>query len=173
VGERVLRAPTCLPRWGGRQVARRQADPIQIRPGEAGRLIVLVSYTPERVAKIKTIPGRRWHPNEQYWTVPHTDGALAHLFALFAGEPVAVEPSLRPVRAPAKREPPPDPESLHAAEQALKAERRSQDGHTTPRSGGVRVLSGSRPAVAPNLKLLDRVRQAIRARHYSHRTEEA
>jgi len=29
--------------------------------------------------------------------------------------------------------------------------------------------SGSRPA----LKLMDRVRHAIRARHYSHRTEEA
>jgi hypothetical protein len=35
------------------------ANPIQIRPGEAGRLVVLLPYTPERVAKIKTVVGRR------------------------------------------------------------------------------------------------------------------
>jgi len=32
---------------------------IQIKPGEPGRLIVLLPYTPERVAKIKTVVGRR------------------------------------------------------------------------------------------------------------------
>jgi len=108
--------------------------PIQIRPGEAGRLIVLLPYTPERVAKIKTVVGRRWHPKEKYWTVPHTNGVLAHLLALFAGEPVEVEPSLRPVTAPDNREPPPE-------------------------------------LVAPNRKLLDQMRQAMRTRHYSYRTE--
>lgn len=41
-------------------------DPIQIKPGEAGRLIVLVPYSPERVAKIKTVTGRRWHPDGKY-----------------------------------------------------------------------------------------------------------
>lgn len=88
----------------------RHAGPIQIRPGEAERLIVLVPYTPERVAKIKTVAGRRWDSKERYWTVPHTDAALADLLALFAGEPVAVEPSLCPARAPDHREPPPEPE---------------------------------------------------------------
>ncbi len=29
--------------------------PIQIKPGDAGRLIVLFPYSPERVAKIKTV----------------------------------------------------------------------------------------------------------------------
>jgi len=39
--------------------------PIRIRPGESGRLIVVLPYAPERVEKIKTIPGRRWHSEEK------------------------------------------------------------------------------------------------------------
>jgi len=35
--------------------------PIQVKPGSAGRLIVLLPYSSERMAKIKTIAGRRWH----------------------------------------------------------------------------------------------------------------
>ena len=34
--------------------------PIVIRPGTEGRLIVLLPYSPERVAKIKSVAGRRW-----------------------------------------------------------------------------------------------------------------
>jgi hypothetical protein len=59
---------------------------IQIREGESGRLIVLLPYTPERVAKIKTVTGRRWHQQEKHWTVPQTHEAIAHLLALFTGE---------------------------------------------------------------------------------------
>ncbi|WP_447861609.1 integron integrase [Nitrospira calida] len=70
--------------------------PIQIKRGHAGRLIVLVPYPPERVAKIKTVAGRWWHPKEKYWTVPDTDGTLRQLLTLFAGEPVEVDPPLRP-----------------------------------------------------------------------------
>ncbi len=87
--------------------------------------VVLLPYTPERVAKIKTIVDRRWHPQEQYWTVPHHDGALAHLLALFAGEPVEVEVSLRSVRFPDQCEPlhqpvVPYPELLDQVRQAIR-----------------------------------------------------
>lgn len=47
-------------------------DPIRVRPGSAGRLIVLFRYRADRVAKIKTVAGRRWHPEENCWTIPHT-----------------------------------------------------------------------------------------------------
>lgn len=114
---------------------------IEIKAGEAGRLIVQVPYAPERVAKIKTVAGRRWHPKEKHWTVPQSNGTLTHLLALFAGEPVEVEPSLRPANTPGNREPSQEP-------------------------------AGDQP-VATNLKLLDQVRQAIRMRHYSPKTEEA
>ncbi|HID87208.1 MAG TPA: integrase, partial [Anaerolineae bacterium] len=51
----------------------------------------MLPYAPERVAKIKTIPGRRWHPEEKYWTVPRTDGMVERLLDLFAGEEVLSE----------------------------------------------------------------------------------
>jgi integron integrase len=115
------------------------AGPIRIKPGEEGRLVVVVPYDPERVAKIKTFGGRRWYPKEKYWTVPHTEMALAELLALFAGEPIEVDPTLRPVKDLDNREPPHGPENLHA--------------------------------MTLNSTLLDRLRLAIRTRHYSQRTE--
>jgi integron integrase len=66
--------------------------PIVIRPGTQGRLIVVVPYSPERVAKIKSVAGRRWHQAEKYWTVPHTEGTLRHLLALFAREQIELDP---------------------------------------------------------------------------------
>ncbi len=116
-------------------------DPIQIRAGEEGRLIVRVPYSPDRVAKIKTIVGRRWHQQEKHWTAPQTNGAITHLLALFAGELVEVEPSLRPANVSDTRQTSHEPVGPQA--------------------------------VATNVKLLDQVRQAIRTRHYSYRTEEA
>ena len=114
---------------------------IQIRQGAPGNLIVLVPYTPERVEKIKTVTGRRWHQQEKHWTVPQTPKAIADLLALFTGEPVEVDPSLHPVN----------------------------------RSGNLdtSLQPVSDDVTAATRALLDRVRQAIRTRHYSYRTEEA
>jgi integron integrase len=69
-------------------------DPIRIRPGEAGKLIVQLPYSPDHVAKIKTVAGRRWHAKEQHWTVPQGDGTLGKLLNLFPGKPVEVDPAL-------------------------------------------------------------------------------
>ncbi|MDY7080743.1 MAG: tyrosine-type recombinase/integrase [Chloroflexota bacterium] len=67
---------------------------IQIRPGEDGRLLVLLAYSPERVEKIKTIPGRRWDPKQKHWTVPATTGMVERLVSLFAEDRVEVDPAL-------------------------------------------------------------------------------
>lgn len=111
-----------------------ESESIQIRPGKAGRLIVLLPYTPERMDKIKTVAGRRWHQEERCWTVPHTDGALRQLLVLFAEDPVEVDNCLRPVQG--------------------------RDDRPLP------------PAVSHS-KLLDRLRDALRSRHYSRRTEQS
>ena len=103
--------------------------------------MVFMPYSTDLIAKIKTIAGRRWHQGEQCWSVPYTDCALRHLRALFAGEPVEVEPSLRPVGVPGNQGPSPEPVSGHAT--------------------------------VTTATLFEHVRQAIRARHYSYRTEKA
>lgn len=74
-------------------------DPIQSRAGEEGRLIVRIPYSPDHVAKIKTVVGRRWHQQEKHWTVPRTDRTIAQVLALFPGEPTEVDPSLDALEA--------------------------------------------------------------------------
>lgn len=81
-----------------------RSNMIQIRPGGQGHIIVVLPFTPERVAKIKTIEGRRWNPDRKYWTVPAARGMAARLLALFDGEAVEIAPSLR---APASDTPNP------------------------------------------------------------------
>jgi len=59
---------------------------ITIRP-DNGRLLVLFSYSPERVALIKTVPGRLWHHKDKCWSVPDAPDMRARLDALFAETP--------------------------------------------------------------------------------------
>lgn len=104
---------------------------IRIRPGADGRLIVHLPYSPERLAKIKTVAGRRWDVSGKYWTLPREAGMLERLRSLFAGDGFELDGTLR--------EPAPQP----------------------------------RPPTAADGAILDRLRAAIRARHFSPRTEDA
>ena len=61
---------------------------IRVREGGDGRLFVEFPYSTERVAKIKTIAGRLWHPDERRWSVPGGRDAVARLAAVFAPERV-------------------------------------------------------------------------------------
>lgn len=70
--------------------------PIQVLRGGGGRLIVRLPFTPERLEKIRTLPGRRWHPAERYWSVEDTPEMPAALVTLFADESVELEGALRP-----------------------------------------------------------------------------
>ena len=77
---------------------------IQIRPETEDRLAVHLPYSPELVAKIKTIPGRNWNPARKYWSVPGANGAVQKLLALFAGEKVELDPTLRAARPESTRQ---------------------------------------------------------------------
>lgn len=105
---------------------------IQITRAEAGRLKVVLPYSPDRIAKIKGVKNRLWHAEGRYWTVPRTDEAVSHLLTLFEGETVDIEASLRVAMV-------------------------QNPGHN----------SEVHTEVASNLAFLDRVRQAIRRKHYS------
>jgi len=69
---------------------------IVIQPGNDGRLHVVLPYAPERVEKIKTIPGRRWDAEQKHWTVPATTGMVEQIVSLFTGEDVRIDPALHP-----------------------------------------------------------------------------
>ena len=69
---------------------------LTLQPGEDGRLRVSFSYHPDTVARIKTIPGRRWHTEEKCWSIPHTDDALDRLRALFTLQPPKAFPQKPP-----------------------------------------------------------------------------
>ena len=63
---------------------------ISVTPGEEGRLHVQFPYTPERVSAIRKIPGRKWHADDRYWSVPDQDMSLEALRSCFTGDRVVV-----------------------------------------------------------------------------------
>jgi hypothetical protein len=67
---------------------------IHVNEGKKGRLIVRFEYSPERVEVIRTIPKRRWFPDEKYLTVPHTDETITKLSEAFSTDRVVVSPLL-------------------------------------------------------------------------------
>ena len=133
-------------------------DPIRIRPGVEGRLIVQLPYSPDHVAKIKTVAGRRWHAKERHWTVPPGDGTLGKLLGLFPGKPVEVDPTLGAVRALYDGKPSPAlhvpvHEGLRAALQARHYSRRTEQayGHWVTRF--LHFHQGRHPAEMAELEI--------------------
>ncbi len=91
-------------------------SPFRLSPRPDGRLSVSFPYSLERVAQVKSVPGRRWHPDEKVWSVPDEPGLAERLGVA------------------------PDPQPQ---------------------------------APAPHGDIIHRTRAAIRARHFSPRTEQA
>lgn len=57
---------------------------LQLHATKAGRLMVHFPYHPGTVARIKTIPGRWWHPDQRCWSIPYTAKSIDYLQRLFA-----------------------------------------------------------------------------------------
>ena len=68
---------------------------IHITNGENGRLVVQFRYSPERVAAVKRIPGREWHPQQKVWSVPYSQDAIEQIQELFLGDRVVITESVR------------------------------------------------------------------------------
>jgi len=101
---------------------------IRLSPKTDGRIVVFFPYTPDRVARIKTVSGRRWDSQKKHWTVPHTDAVIAQLQRAFEGESICVDPALR-LKTSGEVEPWPVPaviqETLEAVENVFKLRRYS------------------------------------------------
>jgi len=57
-------------------VSKPSTNMIVLGKGDADRITVSFRYDPQRVEKVKTISGRKWHPEEKHWNFPNTDGTL-------------------------------------------------------------------------------------------------
>ena len=68
---------------------------IHIINGENERLVVQFRYSPERVAAVKKIPGRKWHPIKKVWTVPFSPKVIEQFQELFLGDRVVMAESFR------------------------------------------------------------------------------
>jgi len=71
------------------------AEAIKIRKGESGRVTVTFPFNPTYVAKIKTVEGRRWHPEGKYWSFPPDNAVVKRIASLFEGEKLDIDPSLQ------------------------------------------------------------------------------
>jgi len=67
---------------------------VRISSGGDGRLWVEFRYSAAMVDKIKSIPGRRWHPEQKSWSVPAEPGMVERLRALFHGEEIEIDPRI-------------------------------------------------------------------------------
>jgi len=68
---------------------------IKIGRGVSGRIALSLPYNPFYIAKIKSIKGYRWHPEEKYWSFPPDDGIVEKLVSVFDGESINIDPSLQ------------------------------------------------------------------------------
>ena len=68
---------------------------VSIRKNDAGKITVTFPYSPDFIAKVKRIPGHRWHPDDKCWSFPHTDGIIENILKVFEGEEIRIDPTLK------------------------------------------------------------------------------
>lgn len=87
---------------------------LEIKAGDAGRLLICFPYNRGLISRIKEIPGWRWHPQQKCWSVPHTATAVSQLERLPQRKPPAFLLCPSPAAALPKGR-----GGLYAAEQAF------------------------------------------------------
>jgi hypothetical protein len=134
---------------------------IRIRSGTSGRVTVAFPYNPEHIAKIKTIKGHRWHPEEKQWSFPYSKWVLTEILSVLAGEGLDIDPSLQAlIDQDQKRE---------LAHDTVWAKELFSDEPRKTRKEDSEWVSNIED-LSKEL-LFDRVRNLIRLKHYSIRTE--
>ena len=57
--------------------------------------MVTFSYDPKFVAKVKSIEGRRWHPDKKYWSFPYSEDILKNILSVFKNENIYLDSTLQ------------------------------------------------------------------------------
>ena len=73
---------------------------ITIRKGVSGEIMVFFPYEPRLVEKVKTINGRKWHPEEKHWSFPESGSTLEKILKLFEGEEIHIDPAVQSQLSP-------------------------------------------------------------------------
>lgn len=103
------------------------SDTIVVRPGEPGRVHVRVPYSRERLAAIKSFPGRRWLPLEKVWSLPDAPDLHERLKDAFPGD--LIDGASATIAAP------PPPERLSPSDDPLvRAREAMRTRHLSPRT---------------------------------------
>jgi len=58
------------------------------------KITVLFPFNPAFVEKIRAVAGRRWHPEEKYWSFPDDNGTLEKILEAFKDEEIQIDPAL-------------------------------------------------------------------------------
>lgn len=61
----------------------------------AGKIAVTFPYSPDFVAKVKSIPSHRWHPENKSWSFSHTDEIIDKILKVFESEEIRIDPALK------------------------------------------------------------------------------
>lgn len=136
---------------------------IKITSDIPGRIKMVFSYNPEYVAKIKMVRAHRWHPEGKYWSFPYSKPVLEEILSTFAGEDLDIDPSLQTWLSQNQRGKSTDHRTWRKEPLPTKGEERGEE-----KLGPENSFEGS-----GNNLLFDRVRDLIRLKHYSIRTEKS
>ncbi len=60
----------------------------------SGNIKVTFPRNPRYAARIKTVPGHRWHREGRYWSFPFSDEVFDQIRSAFVGEAIDIDPSL-------------------------------------------------------------------------------
>jgi len=122
---------------------------IKISSDLPGKIKVAFSFNAEYIARIKTVKAHRWHPEGKYWSFPNSRLVLREILSAFAGEELDIDPSLQ---------------VLISQDQTEGATHRPSQKEASP----IQVQE-----TAKEYSVVNRVRDLIRLKHYSIRTEKS
>lgn len=122
----------------------------------SGFLKITFPYSPLFAEKVRTLKGRKWHPEEKYWSVPDSEGIVGKILKVFEGAEVHLDPALKAVTAV-------------SSGMALPLAKSSSELPSLEK-GDKRGFSGkNKTPIPPELQLED-LRRELVTRKYSHKT---
>jgi site-specific recombinase XerD len=73
---------------------------IRISKNVDDRITLTFPYNQTYIAKIKTISGHKWHPEDKCWSFPYSEDVLEKIISVFDSEMIEVDPILQSKAAP-------------------------------------------------------------------------